>query len=192
MSAALPRRSSASSWRSGAPQAPARASSPAASAAMTRPDPPPAAERLRQSRAHRLNGVGAEWADRHIGKFQRQWLASANWRWQSGPSLQDGAHVDRFEPPETCGAAECLANGLPSPDRHQLNDLGELVLQPQRAGRGGGAQKRLRSGPQAEERNLGWGPRANTARGSPIGIGQVAEGHLARTDRIVADHLAAS
>ena len=65
----------------------------------------------------------------------------------------------------------------------------QLVLQPQRASRGRGTQERLGGGTQAQERQLGSRAWANAARGPPIRIGQVAEGHLAGTDRIMADHL---
>ena len=105
------------------------------------------------------------------------------------PSFQNGAHVAGFEATEARGAAECGDHGFSRPDRHQVDDGGQFVLQPQRAGRGRRAQERLRGWTQAYKRQLGSRPRANATRGPPIGIGQVAEGHLAGTDRIMADHL---
>src|SRR5207244_2484065 len=138
---------------------------------------PPCLSRMRRLAASRA-AISA-WSNERSTSSALQRCVMAFWSTSGACSRIVASRRRRNDSTETCGAAECLADGLPSPDRHQLNDLGELVLQPQRAGRGGGAQKRLRSGPQAQERNLGWGPRANTARGSPIGIGQVAEGHLA-------------
>jgi hypothetical protein len=66
------------------------------------------------------------------------------------------------------------------------------MLQPQGASRGCRAEERLGGWTQAQEGDLGCRPRANTPRRPPIGIGQIAAGRLARTDRVVVGHLGTS
>jgi len=79
-------------------------------------------------------------------------------------------------------------HGLSAQQGLAQGSWGEYI-RAQRAGSGRRAQERLRGWPQAQESELGSRPWANAARGPPIGIGQIAEGHLARTDWIVADDL---
>ena len=66
------------------------------------------------------------------------------------------------------------------------------MLQPQRARSGRTAQERFGCWTQADEGDLRRRTRADTARGSAIGLRQVTERHFAWTHRVVADDLGAS
>src|SRR5262249_26108901 len=143
-----------------------------------RPGPPAALAAPPQSCAHRPHRVRAERADGDLGQIQRELLTSAYGSWHTSPGFQDGAHVAGFEAAKTGGTLDRGDDRVTAPDRQQLDDFGELVFQPQGAGRGRIAQEHLGYWSEAHERNLGGRPWTNATRWSPMRIHQVAARHL--------------